>query len=163
MDSCPCGRPIPESQCCGRYLAGQAAPATAEALMRSRYTAYVRCDVDYLVATHSARTRGELDRGAIKLWARDSRGLGLESLDVAGGGQEDEEGEVEFVARYEANGREQRHHERSTFAREDGAWVFVGGAPPRKKPERHEERPSPNAQCPCGSGKKYKRCCGRGA
>ncbi|MGC4117143.1 MAG: YchJ family protein [Myxococcales bacterium] len=160
MDSCPCGKPIPESQCCGRYLAGQAAP-TAEALMRSRYTAYVRCDVDYLVATHSAKTREQLDRGAIKLWAKDSKWLSLEILDVVDGGEGDQEGEVEFVARYETNGREQQHHERSTFAREDGAWVFVGGLPPKGKPVRREERPSPNAQCPCGSGKKYKRCCGQ--
>jgi len=160
--NCPCGKPMPESQCCGRYLAGEAAP-TAEALMRSRYTAYVHCDVDYLVATHAAATRDDLDRQAIRLWARDSKWLGLEILDVVDGGEGDQSGEVEFVARYEADGHEQRHHERSTFAREGGAWVFVGGSAPKKKPERREApRPSPNAQCPCGSGKKYKRCCGAG-
>ena len=161
MDACPCGKPIPESQCCGRYLAGEPAP-TAEALMRSRYTAYVHCDVDYLVATHSAKTRDDLDRGAIKLWARDSKWLSLEIVDVVRGGEGDDQGEVEFVARYEADGSEHRHRERSTFARENGAWVFVGGGPPKTKPERRVERPSPNAQCPCGSGKKYKRCCGQG-
>ncbi|HEY3451216.1 MAG TPA: YchJ family metal-binding protein [Myxococcales bacterium] len=160
MDACPCGKPIPESQCCGRYLAGEAAP-TAEALMRSRYTAYVHCDVDYLMATNSAKTRGKLNREAIELWAKESKWLGLTVLDVVDGGEGDEEGEVEFAARFEADGKEHTHRERSIFEREDGAWVFVGGAPPKGKPERREERPSPNAQCPCGSGKKYKRCCGR--
>ena len=130
--------------------------------MRSRYVAYVRRDVDYLVATHAADARESLDRDSIRRWAHESKWLGLTVLDVVGGGPQDQTGEVEFMARFETGGQERSHHERSKFRREDEAWVFVEGATPKGTPVRREERPSPNAQCPCGSGKKYKRCHGAG-
>lgn len=157
--SCPCESGRPFEHCCAPYLAGAPAP-TAEALMRSRYTAYVRHDIDYLLATHDPRTLKEIDRGATEKWARESTWLGLKVLDVAGGQAGDSEGEVEFAARWRVGEQEYTHHERSTFRRHEGRWVFTGGATPKRDPMRREERSAPNAPCRCGSGKKTKRCCG---
>ena len=79
-EMCPCGSGKPESQCCGLYLAGAPAP-TAVALMRSRYTAYVRGAIDYLVATHDASTRDTVDVKAVTKWSRQTLWLGLEIVD----------------------------------------------------------------------------------
>lgn len=120
--------------------------------MRSRYTAHVRGRVDYLVATHDPATREAFDEAAAERWAANSRWLGLSVLDAAAGGPDDSRGEVEFAARFDAGDGPTVHHERSTFRRVDGAWVYTDGRP--GKP------PGRNAPCLCGSGKKYKRCCG---
>ena len=118
---CPCGSGRPLAPCCGRHLDGEAAP-TAEALMRSRYTAYGLLREDYLLATWHPSTRpGELGL------ARDTppKGLGLE---VKRHEQTDaDHAVVEFVARYKVNGRARRLHEISRFVREDGRWFYVGG------------------------------------
>jgi SEC-C motif-containing protein len=122
--------------------------------MRSRYTAYVRGDIDYLVATHQSDQ--PLDRAAIEKWSRESRWQGLEILARERGGPDDEEGVVEFVARGEGF----VHHERSRFRRVEGRWLYLDGEQPKKAPLRKAEAPGRNDPCPCGSGKKYKRCHG---
>ncbi len=130
--------------------------------MRSRYTAFVRGAVDHLVATHDPRTRGEVDRVAIEAWSRTSDWLGLTILGVERGGPSDDDGTVEFVARYRAQGQgqEQAHRERSRFRRDGGRWVYVDGRVAAGAPVRAAPRPERNAPCPCGSGRKYKRCHG---
>ena len=128
--ACPCGqrdakqRALGYAACCGRYITAfdtTAAP-TAEALMRSRYSAFVLQDGAYLLATWHASTRpATLDFEPVPKW------LGLEvrahqttGVDTA---------EVEFVARYRVEGRAVRLHERSRFVREDGRWYYVDGDP----------------------------------
>lgn len=146
--ACPCGSGKPLAECCGRYHGGEAAP-TAEALMRSRYSAFVLQDDGYLRDTWHPKTRpSQLD-----LSADDSCWQGLEIVACRKGGLQDEEGVVEFVARYQGG----QLHERSRFVREQGRWFYLDGEllPPRQQPQ-----PGRNAPCPCGSGKKYKRCCG---
>src|SRR5690349_11081924 len=96
--ACPCGSGDVLDACCGPFLDGVPAP-TALALMRSRYTAYVRGAVDYLIETHDAPARASLDRAAIAAWSRQTEWLGLEILDTVRGGEADEDGIVEFVAR----------------------------------------------------------------
>jgi SEC-C motif-containing protein len=128
--------------------------------MRSRYTAYVRHDIDYLFATHDPETATDVDRDATARWAEESTWLGLQVLDVVGGGAGDQHGEVEFVARWRADRQDHRHHERATFRRHEGRWVFTTGVTPKRVPVRAAAKPGPNAPCPCNSGKKYKRCCG---
>ena len=145
--TCPCGSGRPEGACCGPYLAGAAAPPTAVALMRSRYTAYVRGAVDYLVDTHLATA--PIDRAAIAARSRDTIWRGLEIVATVGGGAGDAEGLVEFVARGETGGVPFAQRERSRFWRVHGRWVYVDAAPPGR-----------NDPCPCGSGKKYKKCHG---
>ncbi|WP_312030304.1 YchJ family metal-binding protein [Actinomycetospora sp. TBRC 11914] len=116
---CPCGSLESLDACCGRYLGDDgAAPPTAEALMRSRYTAFVRGDVDHLLRTWHPDTRPaalEPDPGV--------RWTGLEVLDRVDGGLFDAEGVVEFRAHH----RDGVQHERSRFVREAGRWLYVDG------------------------------------
>lgn len=120
---CPCsGGSKRYTDCCGRFLDGGEAIPTAEALMRSRYTAYTLGREDYLLATWCYRTRPaslELSNGPHSKW------LGLEvrryeQLDS-------DHAVVEFVARYKVNGRAHRLHEISRFVRETGQWFYVNG------------------------------------
>jgi len=120
-DTCPCGSGKPYATCCGPLHAGDKPAPSAEALMRSRYAAYVLKLEDYLLATWHASTRpSELD-----LAADDSKWLGLE---VRAHQQQDEtHATVDFVARYRIAGRGHRLHELSRFVREDGRWYYVDG------------------------------------
>ena len=78
------------------------------------------------------------------------------------GGPEDEEGQVEFVAVFDERGRRQEHHELATFRKTDGAWYFESGrAPTPQQVVRASPKIGRNEPCPCGSGKKLKKCCGR--
>ncbi len=121
---CPCGRGTPYAECCGRYHAGPLhlqAP-TAEALMRSRYSAFALGIGDYLLATWRRDTRPQ----ALAADPPDLRWLGLEVRrhDVL----DDTHATVEFVARSrQAGGRSTRQHETSRFVREDGRWYYVDG------------------------------------
>jgi SEC-C motif-containing protein len=124
-DSCPCGSTLAYAACCGPWHAGASAP-TAEALMRSRYCAFVRRD-----AGHLARTSHPLLRS--KLSARDLHSsfalewCGLEIVATTGGGEADQEGMVEFRARFRSGGKEQVHAERSRFVRIAGEWLYRDG------------------------------------
>ncbi len=116
--SCPCGLSGPYEKCCGRFHAGAASAPTAEALMRSRYSAFVRLDGGYLLRTWHPRTRPErldLDPG--------TRWTGLEILGTSDGSAFHSTGTVTFRASYRGGSL----HERSRFERVDGAWVYVDG------------------------------------
>jgi len=116
--SCPCGLSGPYGECCGRFHSGAAAAPTAEALMRSRYSAFVRQDAAYLLRTWHPRTRParlDLDPGL--------RWTGLEILDTSDGSAFHSTGVVEFRASYRGGAL----RERSRFERVDGAWVYVDG------------------------------------
>lgn len=116
--SCPCGLSEPYEKCCGRFHSGAAAAPTAEALMRSRYCAFVRGDAAYLLRTWHPRTRPvrlELDPGM--------RWRGLEVLGATGGTAFHTTGTVTFRASYRGGSL----HEHSRFERVDGAWVYVDG------------------------------------
>jgi len=118
--SCPCGAKVAYAACCGRYLEGGRFPETAEALMRSRYVAYVLGRTDYVLQTWHPDTRPvglEADREPVR-W------LGLQVHRVAGGGPGEALGIVEFVARYKVGGRAHRLQEVSRFVREDGRWFY---------------------------------------
>jgi SEC-C motif-containing protein len=105
--------------CCGLYHAGQPAP-DAESLMRSRYSAFVRGDVPYLLATwHSSQRPAELKLETGGKWL----GLQIKHHRVTGA----DSAEVEFVARFRLGGKAVRQHERSCFVREDGRWFYVDG------------------------------------
>ncbi|WP_437043300.1 YchJ family protein [Streptomyces sp. enrichment culture] len=115
--SCPCGLPGAYEKCCGRHHAGAAAP-TAEALMRSRYSAFVERDEAYLLRTWHPRTRParvDFDPGM--------RWTGLEILETSGGSAFHTTGTVTFRASFRGGAL----HERSRFERVDGAWVYVDG------------------------------------
>ena len=116
--SCPCGLPQAYDQCCGRYHYGAAAAPTAEALMRSRYSAFVKGNAPYLLRTWHPRTRParlDLDPGM--------RWTGLEILGTQDGSAFHHTGIVEFRASYRGGAL----RERSRFQRVDGAWTYVDG------------------------------------
>ncbi|MDD5056364.1 MAG: YchJ family metal-binding protein [Sideroxydans sp.] len=119
---CPCGSNKNLADCCARYVEGNEPAPTAEALMRSRYTAYTLLREDYLLATWHASTRPSL-----LALAQDAPTKWL-GLDVKRQQQLDaDHAIVEFVARYKVHGRAQRLHEVSRFVREDGRWFYVDG------------------------------------
>jgi SEC-C motif-containing protein len=157
--TCPCGSALPLDRCCGAILDGKAAP-TAEALMRSRYTAHVLGRIDYIVDTTHPSRRDAIDRDAVARWAKESTWRGLTILAVERGGGDDDEGVVEFQADYEQRGQPLEHRERSRFRRHEGRWLYVDGSALKPAPARRLATPGRNDPCPCGSGKKYKRCCG---
>lgn len=148
---CPCGSGRALGTCCGPLLDGEPA-ATAEQLMRSRYTAYALGFGDYVLRTWHGSTRPAALDTALPVWQ------GLEIVAAEAGGVGDEAGTVEFRARYLDRGRPGVLHETSRFAREHGRWVYVDG---RLHPAVSKAAPGRNRPCPCGSGRKYKRCCGR--
>ena len=156
---CPCGSGTDASACCELYLDGVPAP-TALALMRSRYTAYVRGAIDYLVETHDPATRKTIDVPGITKWTRETAWLGLEIVATERGGETDDTGIVEFIASGATNGVPFRQHERSRFRRVDGAWVYTDGDVRSEPARRTAPEAGRNDPCPCGSGKKYKRCHG---
>ncbi|HEY2745834.1 MAG TPA: YchJ family metal-binding protein [Polyangia bacterium] len=126
--SCPCGSGRPLDRCCGPLLDGTAAAETAEALMRSRYSAHVLGRIDYIIATHDAESRDAVDRAAVERWARQSEWLGLVIVARERGGRDDDSGVVEFKATYRRRGAIVVHHERSRFRRRDGRWFYRDGS-----------------------------------
>jgi SEC-C motif-containing protein len=159
---CPCGSDLELSACCGPALSGERPAPTAEALMRSRYTAYALKDVPYILETCDEEARGEVDEAATRNWAERTEWLGLTIVSTQAGGEHQDRGEVEFIARFrDERGREHTHHEHSTFRKHDGRWFYVDGKMQDKAPVvRESPKVGRNDPCPCGSGKKYKKCHG---
>ncbi|NJD07983.1 MAG: zinc chelation protein SecC [Methylococcaceae bacterium] len=147
---CPCGSGLNLAECCGPYLSGTAAAPTPEALMRSRYTAYALGSGDYLIATWHPSTRP----AQLGLEPKATRWLKLEILEAPP--HSEDAGEVDFTADFFAEGSLQTLHETSHFRRESGRWYYLDG---KAMWERHKP-PGRNDPCWCGSGKKFKKCCG---
>lgn len=126
--------------------------------MRSRYTAYVLEDADYLLATWDPAHRPPRlgFRGDRTEW------LGLRIVSTEAGGEGDDTGVVEFVARFRQGGGEHELHERSRFRRSADGWLYIDGEVKEKqKPATAAAKAGRNDPCPCGSGMKFKRCCGK--
>ncbi|MFI6865364.1 YchJ family protein [Nocardia sp. NPDC050406] len=121
-EQCPCGLPAKYQDCCGRLHRGEARAATAELLMRSRFSAFAVGDEDYLLHSWAPETRP--DEVAFEPGVRWER---LEILGATGGGPFHTEGTVEFRAHYRAHGQPGQLHENSHFRRHDGAWVYLDG------------------------------------
>ncbi|WP_225446809.1 YchJ family protein [Streptacidiphilus sp. PB12-B1b] len=120
--TCPCGLGRPYAECCGVFHAGRAAAPTAEALMRSRFSAFALGDEPYLLRSWHPRTRpSRLGLDPAQHWLR------LEVLATEGGSAFHSEGAVEFRAYYSEHGQEDVLHEHSRFVRVDGAWVYLDG------------------------------------
>jgi SEC-C motif domain protein len=147
---CPCQSKQPYETCCEPFINGTMRPQLPEQLMRSRYTAYTQGNTDYIAATMRGKAAQNFDPESAKAWAQKVRWLGLEV--IASPKPQANHGTVEFIAHYEEDGIAKKIHEVSEFSRVNGGsrWYYTQGAMP--KIER-------NAPCPCGSGKKYKKCC----
>ncbi|MDP6804724.1 MAG: YchJ family metal-binding protein [Rhodospirillales bacterium] len=159
MAQCPCGSGADFDECCGPIIGDTPAP-TPEALMRSRFAAYVHGDLDHIENTHAKEVRDSFNRSAAESTAKSVEWVNLEIRSTADGGENDDTGTVEFAARFKKDGELQVHHERSSFRREEGRWVYVDGQMNPKGEPLRVEKVGRNEPCPCGSGKKYKKCCG---
>ena len=161
---CPCGSKTHYEMCCGMYHNNPGTAPTAEALMRSRYCAFSLQKFDYIAATQ--RIQEAPDQVASEI--EDSNGatqwVKLEILATQDGGAKDKTGMVEFVAHFKEGSNTGRLSERSLFEKIDGAWMYVSGDheiqghTPYVAPET--DKIGRNDPCICGSGKKYKKCCG---
>ena len=161
-DTCPCKSGKPFGECCGPIIAGTAKAETPEALMRARYSSYVTGDIMFLKTSATKAVQEEFDEAASKAWSRAATWHGLEIIATEKGGPSDNEGVVEFRALYTANGEFCNHREVSQFVRENGEWKFADGELVGETPiVREDPKVGRNDPCPCGSGKKYKKCCGR--
>jgi len=173
--SCACGNSVDFKECCEPFLTGKKLPETAEKLMRSRYTAFTVADMNYIKNTLAPEGRGDFDVAETKKWAEQAKWKKLVILSTKKGTDADTEGEVEFSAFYEHEGDDLQHHEVAQFRKEkNGQWLFIDGdahthpadedleiahATPQTV-VRQNEKIGRNDPCSCGSGKKFKKCCG---
>ncbi len=156
--TCACGSGRVHDDCCGPYLAGWAQAPTAEALMRSRYCAYAHADIDYLEQTSGGEAKAEFSRRDATAWANNATFTKLEVHDTVAGGPDDTTGIVEFTATYIEQNKTLFVRERSKFAKEGGLWRYTGRE--RATPVKSTKTAGRNDPCPCGSGLKFKKCCG---
>lgn len=157
--ACPCGSGTRFADCCEQVINGERECQTAEELMRARYAAFATGAIEFIVATTHSRTRREIDISQISDWSQNSTWRGLQIIDTKVVGNN--KAHVSFEAQFTQHGKDQSHKERSVFEREDGKWRFVTGEELKNPTVRYETpRPGRNEPCSCGSGKKYKKCCG---
>ena len=170
---CHCGNELPFENCCQPLIKGIKKAKTAEQLMRSRYSAFVVKDISFLKKTLSNESKKDFDEKSTKEWAEQANWLGLKILSLKKGQETDKTGVVEFVAKYKISDEVLEHHEVSKFEKNhEGEWCFVDGdGHTHKEGESHqhkvietyvrpEEKVGRNDPCTCGSGKKFKKCCG---
>jgi SEC-C motif-containing protein len=158
--TCPCGSSAAFSSCCYKYISGAQSAPSPEALMRSRYSAYVSKHYNYIADTYStAKENTELERSAL-VSASDIKASSKDTLwcklEVLGAYEFGEVGEVEFIAYYNRQDQFFAMHERSRFKRIENNWYYEDGDMLTKSGPVRQGR---NDACLCGSGKKYKRCC----
>ncbi|MDF1654054.1 MAG: YchJ family protein [Coxiellaceae bacterium] len=146
---CPCGSNKTYSTCCQPYIDGMDTAQTAEVLMRSRYSAYSQANVSYIQKTMQGKAAQGFDPLSSQQWAQQIEWLGLQVFDHSPNGSD---ATVTFAARYRDTNGIQFIYETSAFTCLDGTWYYTDG----------EQQPLPqrNQPCLCGSGKKFKRCCG---
>ena len=143
---CYCKSQKPFEECCKPLLDGLQKADSALALMRSRYTAYVLCNIDYINNTFTGNLTKQ-EKEEIKEWSQNSTWQHLEIVNFT-------DNKVEFKAYYIYNNKQMLHHELSTFVKQDDTWFYDKGEIFNTKANIAK-----NAKCICGSGKKYKVCC----
>lgn len=160
MDLCPCGSQKLYKECCEPYISYASHAPSAEHLMRARYTAYVKGAIQFILDTTLEEKRKECDEKAIRDWSQNSSWHKLEIISTVDGGPEHSEGKVEFIAHFTEFGVLKTLHEKGLFKKVNNQWFYVDGEIQKTKPyTRAEVKISRNDPCPCGSGKKFKKCC----
>ncbi len=161
MNTCPCGTELNYEECCGPIINGTQNASSPEQLMRSRYSAYAKQIVGYLYSSLHPEHRKDYDEVSTRKWANSCQWHGLEILETKGGGEDDTEGTVEFIATFTEGGARREHHELAIFQKDRDSWYFVTGNPVAPKTVvREAPKVGRNDPCTCGSGKKFKKCCG---
>ncbi len=160
-DLCPCLSQKKYSECCEPIITKKETADSPEALMRSRYTAYVKQNITWLKDSLEPSQQKDFDLKSVEAWSKNSTWMGFE-LKNSKIDEEKNLAWVEFTARFKQGNITRDHHELGEFHRIDGVWYFYDGK--ALKPETvKKESPSigRNDPCPCGSQKKYKKCCGK--
>jgi len=159
MTACPCCSGKKYADCCGLFIDDAKLPATPEQLMRSRYTAYTQANVAYIARTMKSPAIDEFEEDDARAWALSVKWIKLEVLDS---GVREDQGFVEFIAHFSQHGKRQSLHEASEFQRLDGEWYYLDGKQPAAKARIPASaiQIGRNDPCHCGSGKKFKKCCG---
>jgi SEC-C motif domain protein len=160
MSFCTCGSDADYAVCCEPIITGAQPARTAEQLMRARYSAYAGLRMDFIFESTHPDHRDTFDPVGTRAWAEQSTWQGLEIIGVTKGGEEESEGEVEFIARYKEKELNREHHERGQFRKLDGTWYFAEAIMVKNKP-LVVAKIGRNDPCPCGSGLKHKKCCGK--
>ncbi len=162
MDICPCGSNLSFAECCEPVIEGRRPAATAEELMRSRYSAYAKHQIEYLRTSLHPEHREDFDEKNTRQWAESSEWHSMQIIQTRNGRPEDTEGQVEFIVTFTQNGTRMTHHELGNFKKVDGIWYFETGEAVAPKPVvRAAPKTGRNDPCPCGSGLKFKKCCGK--
>lgn len=162
MEKCPCGLDKLFSECCEPLINNAETAQTAEALMRARYSAFVKSKIDFILNTIHPEKKAQHDERTLRNWAQKSEWISIEILRTEKGEISDTEGEVEFIAKYRRKGKKEAHHEIAFFKKDEGKWLFYDGqAPTPEQYVRENSKVGRNDPCPCGSGKKYKKCCSK--
>jgi SEC-C motif-containing protein len=156
---CPCGSGKNYSECCEPIIKKTVPADSPEALMRSRYSAYAKCEVLWLRDSLEEEQRKQFDEKGARQWSKQSEWMGL-SIIRAETDEANNKGKVEFSAKFKQNGVAREHREVSEFVRKNGKWFLTEGNMVKPEPVRREQTAGRNDPCPCGSGKKYKKCCG---
>lgn len=154
---CPCGSGNEYSDCCGLYLSGQQSHPTAELLMRSRFTAFALQNETYLLKSWNKNTRPE----SVDFSQDHCEWQKLEIVMTKKGQPNDAKGVVEFKAYYRSHNQDYVMNEISRFTQSAGEWLYLDGKVKSIGKVGAQVNQGKNAPCPCGSGKKYKRCCGK--
>ena len=156
--ACPCGSGAQLTQCCGPYIEGKALPVTPEALMRSRYAAYVLANIDYIRDTSFGEALTAFSYEDSLDWAKNSNWKGLEIVHASPA--DSDRATVEFSVLFVQSGLEKRLEEKSRFQRVKGRWYYEGSDKFRLIDQANKRaKLGRNDPCHCGSGKKYKKCC----
>lgn len=154
---CPCGSKNTFENCCKPFISGKQQATTAEQLMRSRYSAYAVHALDYLIATTHPNQQAYLSKETIKSWSDQCQWVKLDVEKTSAGKAFDDVGEVTFNAHYQLtnNPKTQVLSENSSFVKIEQRWYYIDSTIPFNV----QNKINRNALCPCGSGKKYKKCC----
>lgn len=159
-EHCFCGSEKQFDACCGPIIAGDAPARTPEELMRARFSAHCKRDYTFLVdSTHPEHREGATEE-EISQWASHVDWVNLE-VHSATPGETDDEGMVSFTAHFTIRDTPQELREDASFQKLNGQWYYVDGHVHGQEPyKRDAPRVGRNDPCPCGSGKKFKKCCG---
>jgi SEC-C motif-containing protein len=161
MDTCPCGSNVAYDACCRPLIKGEQPATTAEQLMRSRYSAFVKKELEYIYTSLHPDSRADYNEKSSRDWAETATWHSFKIVETKGGKAEDREGKVEFIVTYSQNNVKTEHHELSTFKKEGDTWYFATGKNMPKQPVNVVPKIGRNDPCLCGSGKKSKKCCGK--
>lgn len=125
---CHCKSTIAFAECCAPILSGQSVAPTAEALMRSRYSAFVTANVDYLeMSQHSSTRINKQEKASTLSWTKSVSWMALQIVNTRAGKENDTEGWVEFKATYLDGVQLECIHENSYFVKEEGIWYYKSG------------------------------------